>query len=172
MNPFTLLYDVGFQLSFLATMGLILTGNHLEKLFKFLPDSFGLREAFAMTFSAQIFALPVILFNFKRLSLISPVANVFVVPFIPFAMLFGFIGVVVSYFWFDLGYVIIFPAWLVLKYIIKVTEVLANLPFASFETPWFTILWLFGYYLFCILIAYLGPTILVKTRFIALGSNR
>ncbi len=151
MNPFTLLYDVGFQLSFLATMGLILTGNHLEKFFKFLPDSFGLREAFAMTFSAQIFALPVILYHFKRLSLISPVANVLVVPFIPFAMLFGFFGVIVSYLWFDLGYVIIFPAWLVLKYIIKVTEVLANLPFASFETPWFTFLWLFGYYLLAIL---------------------
>ncbi|MFC1600352.1 ComEC/Rec2 family competence protein [Patescibacteria group bacterium] len=151
MNPFTLLYDVGFQLSFLATMGLILTGNHLEKLFKFLPGSFGLREAFAMTFSAQIFALPVILYNFKRLSIISPVANVLVVPFIPFAMLFGFFGVVVSYFWFDLGFILIFPAWLCLKYIVFITELLANLPFASFETPWFTIFWLFGYYLFCVL---------------------
>ena len=151
MNPFTLLYDVGFQLSFLATMGLIITGNYLEKIFKFLPDQFGLREAFAMTFSAQIFALPVILYNFKRFSLISPVANVFVVPFIPFAMLFGFIGVVVSYFWFDLGFIIIFPAWLVLKYIIFITELLANLPFASFETPWFSFIWLLGYYLFCVL---------------------
>lgn len=151
MNPFTLLYDVGFQLSFLATMGLIITGNYLERLFKFLPDVFGLREAFAMTFSAQVFALPVILYNFKRFSLISPVANVFVVPFIPFAMLFGFLGVVVSYFWFDLGFILIFPAWLVLKYIIWVTGFLANLPFASFEVPWFSVLWLFGYYLIFIL---------------------
>lgn len=153
MNPFTLLYDVGFQLSFLATLGLIITGNYLERLFGFLPDAFGLREAFAMTFSAQVFALPVILYNFKRFSLISPVANVFVVPFIPFAMLFGFLGVVVSYFWFDLGFVLIFPAWLVLKYIIWITGFLANLPFASFEVPWFSVLWLAGYYLVFVLFA-------------------
>ncbi|MFC1810315.1 ComEC/Rec2 family competence protein [Patescibacteria group bacterium] len=154
-NPLTLIYDVGFQLSFLATMGLILTGNHLEKLFKFLPDSFGLREAFAMTFSAQIFALPVIILNFKRFSLISPVANVLVVPFIPFAMLFGFLGVVTSYVFFDLGFILIFPAWLVLKYIVKITQILANLPLASFEMPWFSIFHFLGYYLLCLVLAYL-----------------
>jgi len=150
-SPLTLIYDVGFQLSFLATLGLILTGNHLEKIFRFLPDHFGLREAFAMTFSAQIFALPVIMINFKRLSLISPVANVMVVPFIPFAMLFGFIGVVSSYFMFDLGFILMLPAWLALKYIVKTTEILANLPFASFEAEWFSIIYLIGYYLLCIL---------------------
>ncbi len=150
INPFTLLYDAGFQLSFLATLGLILTGNHLEKLFRFLPDQFGLREAFAMTFSAQIFALPVIMFNFKRLSLISPIANVLVVPFIPFAMLFGFISVVSSYLSFNLGFILMMPAWLCLKYIIKITEILANLPFASFEANWFSVFHFIGYYLICI----------------------
>lgn len=153
INPYTLLYDAGFQLSFLATLGLILTGNHLERLFRFLPDQFGLREAFAMTFSAQIFALPVIMLSFRRLSLISPVANVLVVPFIPFAMLFGFISVVLSYFWFDLGFILMLPAWLCLKYIIKVTEVLANLPFASFEAEWFSVVHFVGYYFIYIVFA-------------------
>lgn len=166
-NPLTLVYDVGFQLSFLATMGLILTGNHLGKLFRFLPDSFGLREAFTMTFSAQIFALPIILISFKRFSLISPVANVFVVPFIPFAMLFGFLGVITSYIFFDLGFILIFPAWLVLKYIVKVTEVLANLPLASFEVPWFSILHIFGYYLLCFMFAYfIYPNFRNSIRFV------
>jgi competence protein ComEC len=150
INPFTLIYDAGFQLSFLATLGLILTGNYLEKVFRFLPDHFGLREAFAMTFSAQIFALPVIMINFKRLSLISPVANVMVVPFIPFAMLFGFISVMMSYLSFDFGFILMLPAWLCLKYIIKITEILANLPFASFEAQWFSVFHFIGYYLFCI----------------------
>lgn len=154
INPYTLIYDAGFQLSFLATLGLILTGNHLEKLFRFLPDHFGLREAFAMTFSAQIFALPVIMINFKRLSLISPVANVMVVPFIPFAMLFGFVSVILSYLSFNLGFILMLPAWLCLKYIIKVTEILANLPFASYEANWFSVFHFIGYYLFCILFAY------------------
>jgi competence protein ComEC len=154
INPFTLIYDAGFQLSFLATLGLIITGNHLEKLFRFLPDQFGLREAFAMTFSAQLFALPVIMLNFRRLSIISPVANVLVVPFIPFAMFFGFVSVIISYISFDLGFVLMLPAWLCLKYIIKVTEILANLPFASVQAEWFSVFHLFGYYLFCIMFAY------------------
>lgn len=154
-NPLTLIYDVGFQLSFLATLGLILTGNHIVKLFKFVPEVLGLREAFAMTFSAQIFALPVILYNFKRFSLISPVANVLVVPFIPFAMFFGFIAVICGYFSLGLGFILIFPAWLSLKYIVFVTDVLANLPLASFEVPWFSVLHLFGYFLFCFMFAYL-----------------
>ncbi len=155
MNPFTLIYDAGFQLSFLATLGLIITGKHLEKLFGFLPDQFGLREAFAMTFSAQLFALPVIMLNFRRLSIISPVANVLVVPFIPFAMFFGFVSVIISYLSFDLGFVLMLPAWLCLKYIVKVTEILANLPFASIQAEWFSVFHLLAYYLSCIFFAYL-----------------
>ncbi|MFC1655633.1 ComEC/Rec2 family competence protein [Patescibacteria group bacterium] len=153
-NPPTLLYDVGFQLSFLATLGLIVSGNFLQRIFAFLPASFGFQEAFAMTLSAQVFALPVILLNFQRFSLISPVANVFVVPLIPLAMLFGFISVVLSMVHFSLGFVFTFPAWFVLKICVLITHFLANLPFASMETPWFSVWFLVGYYLLFILLTY------------------
>jgi competence protein ComEC len=153
-NPFILLYDVGFQLSFLATLGLIITGNSFNRFFSFLPEIFGLREAFAMTFSAQVFALPVILANFKRLSVISPVANVFVVPVIPFAMLFGFCSVILSYFNHYFGMLFMFPAWLVLKYCISVTEILAGLPWASYEVDWFSGYMVLIYFAVFILLAY------------------
>lgn len=153
-NPSVLLYDVGFQLSFLATLGLIITGNTFTKWLSFLPEYFGLREAFAMTFSAQVFALPVILANFKRLSIISPVANVFVVPVIPFAMLFGFISVILSYFNFYFGILFMFPGWLVLKYCIKITQILANLPWAAYEVPWFSHYLIAVYFFLFILFAY------------------
>jgi competence protein ComEC len=150
-NPPTLLYDVGFQLSFLATFGLIITGSFLQRIFSFLPKTFGLQEAFAMTLSAQVFALPVILLNFHRFSLISPIANVLVVPLIPFAMLFGFFAVIVSFLIFQVGFILTFPAWLVLKFSVIITHFLANLPFASFETPWFSSIHLIIYYLLFIL---------------------
>lgn len=153
-NPQTLLYDVGFQLSFLATLGLIITGNTLQRIFSFLPEVFGLQEAFAMTLSAQIFALPVILMNFKRLSLISPIANICVVPFIPFAMLFGFLAAMASFINFSFGFILSLPAWLLLKGIVIITQFLAELPFASFETQWFSKIYLIGYYLLFILLAY------------------
>lgn len=153
-NPSILLFDVGFQLSFLATFGLVVTGEKLKKYFSFLPGHFGFREIFAMTFSAQVFALPVILANFKRLSLVSPLANVLVVPVIPFAMLFGFVSVVLSYFNFTFGFVFMLPAWLVLQYCVEITQILAKLPWASYEVPWFSHNLIFAYFLIFILFAY------------------
>jgi len=147
INPGILLYDVGFQLSFLATLGLILTGSHLQKIFAFMPGKFGIQEAFAMTLSAQIFALPVILFNFKRFSLVSPLANILVAPFIPFAMLFGFISTITSFLIFKFGLFISFFAWIFLKIIIITTYACAKIPFASIEITWFSIYHLILYYL-------------------------
>lgn len=153
MNPNVLLFDVGFQLSFLATLGLILTGEKIKKIFSFLPDCFGIREGIAMTLSAQVFALPIILLNFERLSLISPIANILIVPFIPFAMLFGFTAVILSCVNFSLGFLFTFPAWLTLKWIVEIAGALAKIPFSSVETPWFTVYHFAGYYLFIILSA-------------------
>ena len=153
LNPNVLLYDVGFQLSFLATLGLILTGEQIKKFFSFLPDCMGIREGIAMTLSAQIFALPIILLNFERLSIISPIANLLIVPFIPLAMLFGFGAVILSCINFSLGFLLTFPAWLALKWIVEIVTLLSMLPFSSMETPWFTVYHFGGYYLFIILFA-------------------
>ena len=107
-NPKILVYDVGFQLSFLATAGLIYVAPKLERFVKWVPQGFGVRESLLMTLSAQVLALPVILLNFERLSLISPIANVFILPFIPLAMLLGFFSVffgrIVGFF----GYLVLF----------------------------------------------------------------
>ncbi|MBD3156283.1 DUF4131 domain-containing protein [Candidatus Peregrinibacteria bacterium] len=156
-NPVTLLYDVGFQLSFLATLGLVVSGNTIMKLARFLPETYGIREAFAMTLSAQIFALPIILVNFGRFSLISPVANVLIVPLIPFAMFFGFVSVVASVLYFNLGFIIALPAWFILEIASYITMALAKLPLAAFEVPWFTYVHVFFYYLLCLFAYFIYP---------------
>jgi competence protein ComEC len=150
-NPMTLLYDVGFQLSFLATLGLILVGNKIVSFVKFLPEKLGIREACAMTLSAQIFALPIILTNFGRFSLISPVANILIVPFIPFAMFFGFIAAILSIISFNAGFVFAMPAWLMLQVAIFITKLLASLPMAAYEVEWFNYYCVVAYYLICVL---------------------
>lgn len=150
-NPMTLLYDVGFQLSFLATLGLILVGNKILLFVKFLPERFGIREACAMTVSAQIFALPVILTNFGRFSLISPVANILIVPLIPFAMFFGFLSTFLSVICFDIGFIFAMPAWLILELASGITKILAGLPMAAYEVAWFNHFWAILYYLICLL---------------------
>ena len=81
------LWDVGFQLSLLATAGLIWFGAAVERRLPAWPG--WIREPVALTLAAQLTTLPVILVNFERLSLVAPIANVLVVPFVPVAMLFS-----------------------------------------------------------------------------------
>lgn len=94
MNPYTLIYDVGFQLSFTSTLGLLVFVPMLES---FVPkaERFSLlREALLLTLAAQIGTLPLILFHFGRLAVLSPIANVLVAPFLPLSMLFSALSLV------------------------------------------------------------------------------
>ena len=79
------LWDVGFQLSALATAGLILFAGPIEGRLAGWPA--WLREPIALTLAAQLTTLPVVVGSFGRLSLIAPVANVLVVPLVPLVML-------------------------------------------------------------------------------------
>ena len=78
-------WDVGFQLSALATAGLIWFGASFAARLRRWPAL--VREPVALTMAAQVTTLPVILLNFERLSMIAPAANVLVVPLVPLVML-------------------------------------------------------------------------------------
>lgn len=87
INPKILVYDLGFQLSFLSTFAIISLVPILDTKIPQFNKFF--REAFLLSLSAQIMTFPLMLLNFGQVSLISPIANIFVAPFIPFAMLFS-----------------------------------------------------------------------------------
>jgi competence protein ComEC len=146
-NPKILIFDVGFQLSFFATCGLVYVSPYIEKYFESLPKVVGIRESILLTISAQIFALPIIVYDFGRLSLISPFANLFVLPFIPLAMLFGFFATVFSFVFDFLGQFIGFFGYLILELIIFFVKLFATVPLASIEIGWFSKSMLIGYYL-------------------------
>ncbi|MFA5842987.1 MAG: ComEC/Rec2 family competence protein [Candidatus Gracilibacteria bacterium] len=138
-NPFILVDDLGFRLSFSATAGLVYMSGYVENFFKWIrvydwiPEFFSIREAFLTTMSAQTFSVPVILMSFGRVSLIAPLANVMVAPFIPLAMLFSFVALVVSCVWPWLGLLVAYGAWFFLKFIIWISGILAAVPWASVE---------------------------------------
>jgi len=146
--------DVGFQLSFAATLGLIYISPLIEKYFLWVPEFFSLRESLLLTISAQITALPIILFNFNNLSVVSPVANILVAPFIPLAMFFGFLACLFSFLNFYLGFIFSFGAFLSLEIILKVTKYLANIPFASVEIPNYSFVLNVFYYCFLVFILF------------------
>lgn len=130
-NPRILLSDAGFQLSVLATLGLIYICPRLKKKFEFLPEIFGIRETFAASLSAQIAVLPILIWNFRQVSLVGIFANLLVLPLIPVAMLLGFLAVTGSMLCNFLGGVIGFMACLILRVVIAVVELFAVVPFAT-----------------------------------------
>ncbi len=166
-NPLLLFYDIGFQLSFLALMGIIylkpiidillkLNNNHLEKLpargtaggkiknliYKNLNY---LLDIVSVTIAAQISVLPIIVYNFGNISLVAPVTNLLILPIIPWLMMLGFASSIFGIFSNFLGWVFYLPSWLLLTYFLKVIDI--------FYQPWAVILvknvswiWLVAYY--------------------------
>ncbi len=146
------LWDVGFQLSLLATGGLIWFGAPIERRLAGWPA--WIREPVALTMAAQLTTLPVILVNFERLSLVAPIANVLVVPFVPVAMLFSAIAAIAGMLtaivdpplvgtavgWFAGG-----AAWIVLRTIIVLGSTIASVPHAALDVtipPSLAVAWL------------------------------
>ncbi|MDE2041342.1 MAG: ComEC/Rec2 family competence protein, partial [Patescibacteria group bacterium] len=82
-NPLILLHDPSFQLSFLATLGLILLAAPIERRLSFIPDAFGMRGVVAATLATQVFVSPYILYMMGQLSIIGVVVNILVLPLIP-----------------------------------------------------------------------------------------
>lgn len=91
-NPWLLLYDVSFQLSFIATIGIVYVVPRVEKYFLWVRESvfkIPLRSIVSTTLGVQLFVLPFILYATGNLSFIGPIANIIVVPLVPVLMLFG-----------------------------------------------------------------------------------
>lgn len=132
-NPYMLVYDAGFQLSFAATLGLIVFADRIKNFFKFLPDFYQIKDSFTMTMAAQVFTLPILVFGFGRLSLITPLANIAVAPLLPLAMFFGFFSAVFSFFSNWLHVPFSFMAWFFLDLIVKIAHFFAEVPYASIE---------------------------------------
>jgi competence protein ComEC len=138
-NPLLLKFDLGFQLSFLAVLGLILMGpvfNHwLNKIFKNRLNF--IRELIAMTLSAQIFTLPLLISSFGYFSTVSLISNILAVPLSPFLMAFGLLlpltGMIVPF----LGWVVSIPCIILLWCLLVIINTSSQVPFAilSLQLP-------------------------------------
>ncbi|MDP2684653.1 MAG: ComEC/Rec2 family competence protein [bacterium] len=133
VNPKLLVYDAGFQLSFLATIGLIYLAPLIKKGFMWVTSAFEIRENLVATVSATIITLPLIMFQFGRLSVVAILVNILILPVIPLAMGIGFITIFLGYLWLEFAKAISGVVWLVLKYVIEVVEFFAQFKFASFD---------------------------------------
>lgn len=100
-------FKLGFQLSFLATLGIIMFSQKLNnKLYKF-PKY--LRETLSISLSAQVFTIPIMIIAFEEFSIAFIIGNTILVPIFdiliklgnlllivfPFSMLFDFISFII-----------------------------------------------------------------------------
>lgn len=146
-NPSILLHDTSFQLSFLATLGLILLASPIEERLTWIPDRFGIRSTVAATLSTQIFVSPFILYIMGQLSIIGVVVNILVLPFIPATMLAVFLTGFTGFFSMIFSQVLGWGAHLLLAYELFIVESFSKIPMASIHIPPFSIWFVVVFYL-------------------------
>ncbi len=147
LNPLLLRLDVGFQLSFLAVLGIITTAPFFAQILKRFIRFKYLTQIVAITLAAQVFTLPILIYNFGIFSTVSPLANVLVVPLVPFIIVGGFLAMIGGAIHEWLGLVLAFPVYLILKYITWLSEFAADSPWSFQTISGLHVFWMILYYL-------------------------
>jgi competence protein ComEC len=136
------LWDIGFQLSFAATLGILLyVSPASEWMHRQLAPRLG-REAtrqtmrivsdlVIVTLAAQLLVLPLLVYHFESLSPISPLANLLILPVQPGVMTFGGLATLTGMVYAPVGQAIGWVAWLFLAYTTGMVSLLADIPWAS-----------------------------------------
>jgi len=145
-NPLILLHDPSFQLSFLATLGLIILASPIEKHITFITERFGIRGIVASTIATQIFVSPYILYMMGQISIIGMIVNILVLPFIPLTMLFGSLVGIIGIFSLSLAQPFAWCSHFLLSYELFIVKHFAYLPFASARVGTFSFWWVVGFY--------------------------
>jgi competence protein ComEC len=151
------LWDVGFQLSFVATLSLILYATPLQKtvegwlsrrlpIERVKPLMDVLSDALLVTLAAQIAAVPLMAYYFKQFSFVSLLTNALVLPAQPGLMITGGLALLAGLVWIPLGQALGWVAWLFLAWTTGGIELTARIPGAAMplgDVSWVLVV---GYY--------------------------
>lgn len=146
LNPLLLARDAGFQLSFLAVLGIVWFYPFFQKLLARLPEDLAIRDTVALTLSSQIATLPLVVWNFHYVSLVSVFTNVLLAPAMPPLLLSGFLFLAFSFVSVWLGAVAAIVPIALVKYFLFVVSLFGAIPFASLGVPYvpFALVLLYG----------------------------
>ena len=143
------IYNLGFVLSFLATLGIILFNKDLNKKLYKLPNS--IRNTIAISLSAQILTLPVIILYFNEVSLNFIVGNIIVIPFINVLVVLGNILIFIVEIPSIFNY-IMYICHYIIKYIdiimYKIDNMSLDLMYFQYTVAYFYIALLMTYYFY------------------------
>lgn len=172
----SILWDVSFQLSFMATLGLVLFAVPFsDALSRMITRWWGegwaarltgpIGEYVLFTLAAQLTTLPVILAQFERLSVIGLLANPLILPAQPAVMASGGLALLSGVLIQPLGQFIAWFAWPFMRYTIAVVELLGRVPGAAWTVGPVSKLFIAAYIIFILAIAlFLKPLINLVRR--------
>jgi competence protein ComEC len=138
----TVLWDVSFQLSFAATLGIMLYAEPFTNWFinfaaRFIPHDKAHRlagpvgEYFLLTLAAQLTTLPLMIYYFKRISFTSLIANPLILPAQPPLMVLGGLSVLTGMIIKPIGQLLAWATWPFTAYTIRMVEWLSDVPHGS-----------------------------------------
>jgi len=139
------IFSISFQLSFTATLSILLISPILNKL---LSNKIGfLSLLLSVTLGAQIGALPIMAYHFKQISLISLVTNLLIVPMLIPMLSTVFLSILLGTVSFRIGFIINQITNNILNYINWISTKCAIIPYGSFEIRELKIIYILGYYI-------------------------
>jgi len=151
-NPYLLRFDAGFQLSFLATLGLIYLTDPVNRglaIFEYNARLLvygkrisrdkeyrianGVKKIMSETIAAQVAVLPLLVYLFGGVSVIAPVSNLFVLAAVPYTMAFGFLTGMAGFIWQPISMLFGWGAWVLLAYELAIINFFSAMPFSFFS---------------------------------------
>jgi len=143
ISPKILFFDLGFQLSFLSLLGVVYLKPAFDNVFNFNPQNQGFllwRDNLTTTLGAQFAVIPLLILNFGQAPILSFLANIFILTFIPLTMFLGFVLGIFG-FWYPLGFLFGLVSLFILKYEISVMKFFSKFSFLNFGGfSWFVLI--------------------------------
>lgn len=159
-NPYNIL-DIGLQLSFGGTIGIVLFYNLIKRKFKsleYIKSNFlnklitTIKEIIFVTISANIVIIPIMILNFNTISYTFLISNLLASPILGVIIILGFITIIISFISTIIAFPFTYILHIFLKLLILISKFSSNLPFSKnyVKTPY--IITIFLYYTFLIFI--------------------
>ncbi len=147
VNPNILVFDIGFQLSFMALLGIVYVKPAIERMFR-MKDEPGIlewRKNLVTTVAAQLTVLPILLASFGLLSPLAIITNMLLLAFIPYTMTIGFFIVLASFISPYFAFVVALPARVLLGYELGIIDLFSRIDI-GFTIERFPLFLSVGYY--------------------------
>ncbi|NIM90377.1 MAG: DNA internalization-related competence protein ComEC/Rec2 [Candidatus Aminicenantes bacterium] len=145
LSPFSL-FDLGFQLTFAATLSIIL---FFPRVMKFLPKlPLRISEILAISFTAQLGVIPLIASSFNRVTFSSLVLNLVALPLIGIIMACGFVFLPLSFIFPHLAQHLSRGIDFLIALFLGLTHFLDRLSFISYRIPTPHLIIIIGYFAF------------------------